>query len=137
MTVKNMSKEELSLYRRWSAMKARCNPDIKHSERSRRNYSDKGIRVCPEWQEWVIFKDWAYNNGYKIYLTLDRINGDDDYYPENCRWADWKTQANNKSETALKERESKKYLSKTKPKAPSKTKLELEEFDTKPFLVFT
>lgn len=110
MTVKEMSKEELSLYRRWAGMKARCNPNIKQDERHRKSYTDKGIRVCPEWQSWQDFRDWAYSNGYSPELTLDRKNGDDDYYPDNCRWVSWEIQGNNPSPTTLKERETRKEL---------------------------
>ncbi|MFE6075613.1 hypothetical protein ACFVQB_14170 [Paenibacillus sp. NPDC057886] len=61
------------------------------------DYGGRGIKVCDEWrnspQE---FEKWAMSNGYSDVLTIDRINVDGNYEPDNCRWVDQKTQANNK-----------------------------------------
>ena len=60
------------------------------------NYGGKGITVCEEWHSLKNFRIWAYNNGYQEGLTIDRIDGNKNYEPSNCRWVDWYVQANNK-----------------------------------------
>lgn len=65
------------------------------SKRDRHRYFDRGIKVCPEWQYWPSFMDWAIAHGYSDELELDRINYDGDYGPENCRFVDETIQANN------------------------------------------
>lgn len=60
-------------------------------------YGARGIKVCDEWHICTNFYKWAYANGYEPGLSLDRINRDGDYCPENCRWATDEEQANNKS----------------------------------------
>lgn len=85
---------KIRLYRTWSNMKTRCNNSNYEMYKS---YGGKGIKVCEEWNEFIVFKDWALNNGYKENLTLDRINNDKSYCPENCRWATMKVQQNNRT----------------------------------------
>lgn len=59
-------------------------------------YGGRGIKVCDEWKDnFKEFYNWAIN-GWKKGLTLDRINNDDDYKPDNCRWVDRVEQANNR-----------------------------------------
>lgn len=64
------------------------------------NYGGRGIKVCDEWRDkdngFNSFYKWSLENGYKKELTIDRINNDDDYTPENCRWVTTKKQANNR-----------------------------------------
>lgn len=81
------------LFKIWSRMKERC-----ESEKGThaRWYHDKGIRICDEWQDFRAFREWAYANGYydqdtaeneyKNLLSIDRIDPEKGYYPENCRW---------------------------------------------------
>ena len=82
------------IYNVWDTMIRRC--ENKNNQRYHR-YGGRGITVCDEWHRFENFYEWAMNNGYESGLTLDRINNDDGYYPENCRWIDNTAQQNNKS----------------------------------------
>lgn len=86
------------LYRIWCNLKNRVQPNSAKSK----YYYDRGIGLCEEWKNsFESFKDWSINNGYNDKLTLDRINNDGNYCPDNCRWADMKTQANNRSNNII------------------------------------
>ncbi len=74
-------------------MKQRCrNPKCSNYE----SYGGRGIFVCKEWDDTDTFIEWALSNGYRDDLTIDRINNDDGYYPENCRWTTYSVQSMNK-----------------------------------------
>lgn len=82
------------LHNEWRAMKARCN--IKSCS-NYESYGGRGISVCKEWNDsFEIFKEWSENNGYQEDLTLDRIDVNGNYEPNNCRWVDKKVQARNR-----------------------------------------
>lgn len=61
-----------------------------------KDYGARGIDVCNEWRNnKKAFFDWAINNGYRDGLTIDRIDNNKGYYPDNCRWVDQSTQNEN------------------------------------------
>lgn len=72
------------------------------------HYGGKGITICPEWNDYVLFREWAMSSGYNDDLTIDRIDVNGNYCPDNCRWVDAKTQANNVSRNHIIEYEGKK-----------------------------
>jgi hypothetical protein len=86
------------IYRTWENMTRRCKP----SHSSFKNYGAKGIGVCEEWKSnFTNFRDWAYENGYKDGLSIDRIDNSKGYFPENCRWVTIKQQQNNRKNNVL------------------------------------
>lgn len=80
------------LHNRWLNMKSRCfNPHNKRYER----YGGRGITICDEWLDFKNFYNWSVANGFSEELSLDRIDNDKGYCPDNCRWATPRQQANN------------------------------------------
>ena len=72
------------LYQTWQNMKKRC---LNNKSTEYKNYGGRGITVCSEWADsFETFEAWALKNGYKNNLTIDRINVDGNYCPENCQW---------------------------------------------------
>lgn len=82
------------LYHIWQSMIRRCTDPNKDGFES---YGGRGIDVCQEWRtSFESFKKWAIENGYRDDLSIDRINVDGNYSPENCRWLNPKDQARNR-----------------------------------------
>jgi len=71
-------------------MRFRC------SKKGSVKYYGRGIRVCNEWSNFVLFRDWALKHGYKDSLTIDRIDNYKGYSPDNCRWVSMLEQQWNK-----------------------------------------
>lgn len=81
------------LYREWQSMKGRC---YYSSVNGYERYGGRGISVCDEWRDnFISFKDWAMAHGYNDELTIDRINVNGNYEPNNCRWVTQKVQSRN------------------------------------------
>jgi len=81
------------LYHIWNGIRNRClNPKNKDYA----NYGGRGIDICPEWNEPEKFFGWAFLNGYSVDMSLDRIDNNKGYSPDNCRWVLLTEQQRNK-----------------------------------------
>ncbi len=89
---------QTKLYRIWKAIRERC-ANLKHI--SYQWYGKKGISVCREWLEYIPFRDWALVNGYREGLTIDRIDGNGNYEPNNCRFVPMAINRRNQSSVKL------------------------------------
>ena len=79
-------------YRIWVSMRQRCNNP---RNTYYKNYGERGIAVCDEWTKYEPFKEWSFSNGYADDLTLDRIDNEEGYSPDNCRWVSRSEQMRN------------------------------------------
>ena len=84
------------LHNVFRAMHNRC--ENSNDQRYHR-YGARGVKVCDEWSTFQSFYNWALSNGYAEGLTIDRIENDKDYTPDNCRWVSNEVQARNKEDT--------------------------------------
>ncbi len=70
------------IYRVWTQMRSRCHyPNHPRYD----SYGGRGIKICPEWDDYAVFRQWMLEQDYRPGLQLDRIDNDDGYYPANCR----------------------------------------------------
>jgi hypothetical protein len=80
------------LYKRWFKMLTRVeNP--KHKKYA--DYGGRGIKICTEWHDFMVFMTWAVASGFEASLEIDRKDTNGDYCPENCRWVTRVQNANN------------------------------------------
>lgn len=81
------------IYKIYLGMKKRC---YNHNEKAYHNYGERGITICDEWlHDFQKFYVWSMENGYNDNLTIDRIDVNKGYDPNNCRWTDMYTQNTN------------------------------------------
>ena len=91
---KKHGKYQSRLYSIWHKIKERClNPNVKEYK----NYGGRGITICDEWlRDFQVFYDWSMSHGYEDNLSIDRIDVNGNYEPDNCRWITNLKQQNNR-----------------------------------------
>lgn len=92
-------KSNTKLFKIWIGIKKRC---FNKKCKDYKNYGGRGITICDEWKnDFMSFYNWAMDNGYQDNLTIDRINNDGNYEPNNCKWSTRLEQNNNKRNIIL------------------------------------
>jgi len=81
------------LYNIWVGMRNRCLNENNHKYKV---YGGRGIIVCSEWSDFVVFKEWALKNGYEEALSIERVDVNGNYEPKNCTWIPLEDQAKNR-----------------------------------------
>lgn len=94
-TARNLThgSSDTKLYYIWKNMKDRC---YRENNKFYCNYGGRGIKVCSEWHDFCVFKEWAMNHGYSVGLSIDRKDNDKGYSPDNCRWIPKSSQQRNR-----------------------------------------
>jgi len=94
------------IYGIWKGIKSRCfNKNHIHYDK----YGGRGVSICDEWLVFENFYSWSIKSGYKEGLSIDRIDNDVNYCPENCRWADQTIQNSNKRNNVIVDYHGEKY----------------------------
>jgi hypothetical protein len=88
--------EHKRLWRIWNGMKRRC---LRPNEPRYKDYGGRGITLAQEWLNFDNFAEWALSHGYTDELTIERIDVDGNYCPENCKWITRLEQCKNKRDT--------------------------------------
>uniref|UniRef100_A0A6H2A0Y7 HNH endonuclease n=1 Tax=viral metagenome TaxID=1070528 RepID=A0A6H2A0Y7_9ZZZZ len=86
-------KTKTRLHGIWVNMRERCHNKNNYKYE---DYGGRGIEICHEWDDFMVFYEWSMSNGYQDNLTIDRIDNDGNYEPFNCRWTTMKVQNTNK-----------------------------------------
>jgi hypothetical protein len=81
------------LYAVWKTLRQRC---ANTNNTSYKDYGGRGIIVCKEWENYVVFHSWAVNSDYHEGLEIDRIDSNGNYCPDNCRWVSHTVNADNR-----------------------------------------
>jgi hypothetical protein len=84
------------IFRTWTSMKSRCylKTNVSYSV-----WGGRGIKICDDWLSFENFQEWALSNGYADNLTIDRIDNDKNYQPNNCQWISREENARKKRNT--------------------------------------
>lgn len=91
---KTHGKTNTKLYGIWENIKSRI---LNKNDVAYPNYGGRGLTICSEWlNDFMSFYNWSIQNGYSENLTIDRINNNKGYYPDNCRWVGYHIQASNR-----------------------------------------
>jgi hypothetical protein len=100
----------VKLYGVWAGMKRRCtNPNTKYYS----YYGRRGITVCDDWSaDYAAFRDWALSAGYSIGMSIERIDVNGNYTPDNCKWIPLSEQNANKRWSVKIEYQDKLYTTK-------------------------
>lgn len=94
------------IHKIWDKMRDRC---LNKNHMYYKNYGGRGISICDEWLVFENFRDWAISSGYNDKLTLDRIDNNGNYCPDNCKWSTILEQNNNKNNNRYLEYDGKIY----------------------------
>jgi len=89
------------IYNIWHKIKQRVGLTDWNDNNHKRLYEERGIRLCEEWQNYDAFATWSLKHGYADNLTIDRIDNNGNYEPNNCRWVTQKENCRNKGNNHL------------------------------------
>lgn len=94
----DLRKRDKRLHNIWVGIRYRC---LNTKSKVYKDYGGRGIKICKEWDDFFAFQEWSFLNGYSENLSIDRIDNNGDYSPENCRWVTMKVQGQNRRNSRL------------------------------------